>query len=483
MLIEWLVDLVMRPQSQAEWEAQISALQNANKGRIEQAGPATAGSLKVLEEQVRQNVRAGLHRPTRQAFREYERELAALAATGKLTPSLQADVDRSVAASRGVAAKIQQLLLNTAPVDRDKATAAIARLYAALELPGPPKVVFLEPGSKLDVAALPPPLAPDSQPSNQATPPKGRVTPQIIAQRLKELKPPSEPPGLKRIGALGNDPALDVPMKGLQQTWQRIIPVATSLLPQELRSRPRFVVGQAQEVSANALFAELRKAGIAVELPAATRDGMAALGDAFEMAGIVFGFDGFAVVVGRPTVLTRDPQSRLHNATGPALAFADGSKFHFWRGQRVGADVIEHTERITAEQIRAMQNDVGRTVLIERFGAERFIKEFAPTKVHEDETGVLWRAELSAPLRGKELLAKGNYAGLTEAERKAVEALPDNGTVIRTGVNVQAVEIAAKPGSTERELRVVPIGLATAREAVALATTGNATPPRPEIPK
>ena len=375
------------------------------------------------------------------------------------------------------------MLLNAAPVDRDKATAAIARLYASLDLPGPPKVFFLEPGAKLDVAMLPPPLEPEVQPANPATPSKGRVTPQIITQRLNALKPPSEPQGLKRIGALGNDPALDVPMKGLQQMWQRIIPVATNLLPPELRSRPRFVVGQAQEVAANAMFAELQQAGIAVDLPAATRDGMAAIGDAFEAAGIVFGFDGFAVVVGRPSILTRDPQRRLHNATGPALAFADGSKFYFWRGQRVGADVIEHTESITAEQIRAAQVEARRTVLIERMGAERFVKEFAATKVNEDETGILWRAELVTPLRGKELLAKGNYAGLTEAERKMVEALPDNGTVIRPGVNVQVVEIAAKPGITERELRVVPIGLATAREAVALATTGNASAPRPEIPK
>ncbi len=482
MFIDWLLDLVTRPQSQAEWEAQIAALASTNKGRIEAAGPAIAGSLKVLENQARQDARAGLHRPTRVAFREYEHELAALTATGKLTPSLQADVDRSVAASRGVAANSHQLLLNTAPVDRDKAKAAIARLYASLELPGPPKVFFLEPGAKLDVAILPPPLESEVLPSNQTTPAKGRVTPQIIAQRLKELKPPSEP-GLKRIGALGNDPALDVPMKGLQQTWQRIIPVATSLLPPELRSRPRFVVGQAQEVAANTMFAELHKAGIAVELPAATRDGMAALGDAFEAAGIVFGFDGFAIVAGHPTILTRDPQSRLHNATGPALAFADGSKFYFWRGQRVGADVIEHTETITAEQIRAAPGEAARTVLIERMGSERFIKEFAATKVHEDETGILWRAELVAPLRGKELLAKGNYAGLTEAERKAVEVLPDNGTVIRPGVNVQAVEISAKPGITERELRVVPFGIAAASAAVVWATTGNANAPRPEIPK
>ena len=102
---------------------------------------------------------------------------------------------------------------------------------------------------------------------------------------------------------------------------------------------------------------------------------------------------------------------------------------------------------------------------------------------HGLETGILWRAELVAPLRGKELLAKGNYAGLTEAERKAVEVLPDNGTVIRPGVNVQAVEISAKPGITERELRVVPFGIAAASAAVVWATTGNANAPRPEIPK
>lgn len=112
MFIEWRVDLFTRPQSQAEWDARSAALQNANLRRIEAVGLAVSGSLKALEEQVHQAANANQHRPMREAFREYERELAALVATGMLSPGLQADDDRSVTVARAIAAKAKALPAN-----------------------------------------------------------------------------------------------------------------------------------------------------------------------------------------------------------------------------------------------------------------------------------------------------------------------------------------------------------------------------------
>ena len=52
--------------------------------------------------------------------------------------------------------------------------------------------------------------------------------------------------------------------------------------------------------------------------------------------------------------------------------------------------------RITVEAIDAEQNTEVRRVMIERFGAERLIREGGAELVNEDEAGRLWRRELPA---------------------------------------------------------------------------------------
>jgi hypothetical protein len=82
-------------------------------------------------------------------------------------------------------------------------------------------------------------------------------------------------------------------------------------------------------------------------------------------------FKDFALLIERPTVLTLDPQVRLHNETGPAMLWPDGWGFHAWHGTRVPADLIEtgwDTSRILAEP-----NAEIRRCAIERLGWDQLI--------------------------------------------------------------------------------------------------------------
>jgi hypothetical protein len=80
---------------------------------------------------------------------------------------------------------------------------------------------------------------------------------------------------------------------------------------------------------------------------------------------------GAAVLTDRPTVLSRDEQGRLHNETGPALAYADGYTFHAWHGTRVPADLIETGWRV--EKIMAEANTEIRRCAIEKIGWDAMI--------------------------------------------------------------------------------------------------------------
>jgi hypothetical protein len=84
-------------------------------------------------------------------------------------------------------------------------------------------------------------------------------------------------------------------------------------------------------------------------------------------------FKGFAVLSERPTAIVRDPQGRLHNPSGAAVAFRDGSAVHAWHGTRVPADLIEtgwDTQRILKEP-----NAEIRRCAIERMGWPAFITD------------------------------------------------------------------------------------------------------------
>lgn len=95
-------------------------------------------------------------------------------------------------------------------------------------------------------------------------------------------------------------------------------------------------------------------------------------------------------LVDRHSVLATDDRSRLHNAKGPALKFADGWSFYAWKGVRLPSWMIERPQEITANRIDRERDPIVRRCMIEIMTPERFIREGDAMLVSEDDTGLLW---------------------------------------------------------------------------------------------
>ena len=70
-----------------------------------------------------------------------------------------------------------------------------------------------------------------------------------------------------------------------------------------------------------------------------------------------------------------DDQMRLHNETGPAVVYRDGSKIWAINGLGLTEQIIMAPETLTIEQINKESNNEVRSIMINRFGWARYIKE------------------------------------------------------------------------------------------------------------
>jgi hypothetical protein len=103
---------------------------------------------------------------------------------------------------------------------------------------------------------------------------------------------------------------------------------------------------------------------------------------------------GVVILTERPSELHRDDEGRLHNESGPAVRYPDGWSIYAIHAVRVPQRVVEEPETITVEQIRGERNAEVRRVMIERFGADRYLLASDAKLVQEDECGKLWRVDL-----------------------------------------------------------------------------------------
>jgi hypothetical protein len=93
----------------------------------------------------------------------------------------------------------------------------------------------------------------------------------------------------------------------------------------------------------------------------------------------------------RHASLKTDASGRLHNATGPAVAYHDGWRMYAWKGVLVPSWLIEKPERITLDHIDATVDPQVRRCMIDIMTPARFIAEGGALSVAHDEAGVLWR--------------------------------------------------------------------------------------------
>lgn len=110
--------------------------------------------------------------------------------------------------------------------------------------------------------------------------------------------------------------------------------------------------------------------------------------------GLVLAFHGVIHLLERPLAIRLDEQGRLHADEGPALAYADGTEAWAIHGVVVPKYVVSAPDRIDIGAIDAERNAEVRRILVERFGAERLVREGGAELVHEDATGRLWRRPL-----------------------------------------------------------------------------------------
>ena len=92
----------------------------------------------------------------------------------------------------------------------------------------------------------------------------------------------------------------------------------------------------------------------------------------------------------RPLKIRHDTEGRLHSDSGPAMAFGDGFTTYAWHGVTVDRDVIEAPDRITVAMIDKESNAERRRVMVERFGADRMVREGGAELIDADATGKLW---------------------------------------------------------------------------------------------
>jgi Domain of unknown function (DUF6745) len=108
-------------------------------------------------------------------------------------------------------------------------------------------------------------------------------------------------------------------------------------------------------------------------------------------AGPVLAFDGVFHVLERPLVLRLDEETRLHCEDGPAMAYPDGTEVWAIHGVVLSREVVLYPERLTVADIEGQSNTEIRRVMVERFGAERLLREGGAELIDEDATGRLWR--------------------------------------------------------------------------------------------
>ena len=83
-------------------------------------------------------------------------------------------------------------------------------------------------------------------------------------------------------------------------------------------------------------------------------------------------------------------QRRLHCESGAAVE-SDVELLYFWHGVLVPAHVVVEPHTITVREIETEDNAEVRRVMIERYGAARYIVDSGAELIHKDDWGELYR--------------------------------------------------------------------------------------------
>lgn len=111
--------------------------------------------------------------------------------------------------------------------------------------------------------------------------------------------------------------------------------------------------------------------------------------NALAEAHLIYPFENICFVCEFPLKVVRS-DGFLHCEDQAAVEYSDGLKFHFWRGVRVPADIIEQRDSVTVSRIQGERNIEVRRVMIDMIGAEKYIQESGAVPIQQDEFGSLF---------------------------------------------------------------------------------------------
>jgi hypothetical protein len=116
--------------------------------------------------------------------------------------------------------------------------------------------------------------------------------------------------------------------------------------------------------------------------------------DLSKSCGWWWAFKNIVFVSDRPSEIHQDETNRLHNLTGPSMAFRDGYSLWHIHGVTVPPDIIKDRSTITVTRIEKETNAEVRRVMIELYGQSRYLMDSGAKLIQEDECGKLWKKDI-----------------------------------------------------------------------------------------
>ena len=90
----------------------------------------------------------------------------------------------------------------------------------------------------------------------------------------------------------------------------------------------------------------------------------------------------------RHNILRRDERGRLHDMSGPAVAYPDGWAIYAVHGVRVPSWIIERKDLISPTKIESEDNTEIRRIMIEIVGSPRYIRDSGLEPIESRENAV-----------------------------------------------------------------------------------------------
>lgn len=151
----------------------------------------------------------------------------------------------------------------------------------------------------------------------------------------------------------------------------------------------------------------------------------------FLTTGGVYPLDEVAVIVAMPCVVVRNTNHNLHNASGPAVVYPDGTKFYFLDGHSVPEWVEKPICEWDKEEVLKVSNADSRREILKLIGVnnlEKFFGSKIVDKLNLEVGGYYELIEIEAFGRGRKFLKMENasHKGLWH-----IEGVPNDCDTVR----------------------------------------------------